>query len=226
MSTGFLNLPAELRIQIYELIFKPTELVDVRKYLNSRRIRTVTSARKKGGNEKSWTDGKPTGAPAFMATCRQVYSETCAVSYAGSTFLCERMSDFLEFMRTLGSTHTGLIETVQIASHNYHMLPRLKALTGLKTLVVSVKYQPISPPDWGPGVSTGGKTLRWTRRTQALEALTKFAEAQESLVRFEVTGPDMLHRSRSLAAVEIEAAGVEIDEFTRSLRSDNGGISW
>ncbi|KAI4135129.1 MAG: hypothetical protein LQ347_000947 [Umbilicaria vellea] len=225
MSIGFLDLPAEIRILIYELIFTRTEPVEVRPYLNRRRIRSVTSAGKKDGNEKSGTDGKATGAPAFMATCRQVYSETCAVACPSMTFLCERISDFLEFTRSLGSRRTRLIETVQIASHNCYMLPGLQALTGLKTLVVAVKYQLRSPQVW-TGASTQAKNLHWTRRTQVLEAVTKFAAVQGCLVRFEVTVPGTLHCSRSFAADEVEAAGVEIDEYTRGLRTDKGWIKY
>lgn len=224
MFVRFLDLPAELRIQIYEHVFQATEAGQVRKYLNNRTDRILTQAGKKGGDGKVWTNLKHTGATALMATSQQVFWETSQMLYANTTFLCERMSDFSQFTRVLGSTNTGLIKTVRIDSHHYHLLPGLKALTGLKTLVVSVEHQPVGRPDLVPSVRTRRSLLRWTRRTHALKALTKFAEVRGCKVRFDFAAPDKLYQSEWLAAGEIEAAAVELDEYVRGLRADNRSI--
>lgn len=214
----FLDLPAELRMHIYETLFKAKEPVEVRKYLNNRTLRTLTSTGKKAKPDANVKNVESTNVLALMATCHQINAEIGAMMYAGLTFQCERMSDFSEFTRTLGTTRTRSIRILRIRSYNYHLLGKLTVLTGLKKLVVLVGYQKdYTPPGWIRGEYTGKRTWHWSRKTRTIEALKKFAGAQECLVRFEFTGPDEMHCSRSLTAGEIEAAALEMDEYVRGL---------
>ena len=220
MARGFLDLPAELRIHIYELIFKPEATFQVRKYLSNRMVRTMTRAGKNAGLDAwdgYWKPGVANGVSAFMATCHQIYSECYTVLYANTTFHCARISDFSEFLRSLGSKHRGLVATIEIASHNYEVLPKLKDLTGLKTLVVSVGY----PAVWPPGFYgyQRANNWRWVRRPQTIEALKRFAETHRSLERIKFVERDWPDCYEYHAAANIEQVVSEIDEHIRDLRS-------
>ncbi|KAA6411611.1 MAG: hypothetical protein FRX48_04892 [Lasallia pustulata] len=158
-----------------------------------------------------------------MATCQQVYSELCATLYAKVTFLCERISDFSEFARTLGSTHSHLIEKLEITLHNYYILAKLPVLTGLKTLVVS-------PPEWAlDSVARAWNNIRprpdwrWIRKSETIKALKHFADAQTSLERITFVERGWPGCTAD-AATEVKEALSEIDEHIRCLRSSEWSV--
>ena len=75
-------------------------------------VRTMTRAGKNAGLKASdgyWKLTVANGVSAFMATCPQIYSECYPVLYANTTFHCAKISDFSEFLRSLGSKYRGLV---------------------------------------------------------------------------------------------------------------------
>lgn len=212
MPFNFLNLPAELRLDIYDLVFDNKDLwaFNMRRYVTHYHMRTrrIKYGKKRGQDVSRWETTKPLGSRALMATCRQVYEESRVVLYGKAPLYCEWMSEFSAFFHSFCS----------------HFLPQLTGLAGLKRLEMFVRTEDIKQPDdWETVPLARGQKLicHWRSKAKCVEALKTFAEACDSLLRVDITEAYELNfngMNRLRVVPEFEEASVEINGYIRNLR--------
>lgn len=132
-NSRFLSIPVEIRLYIYELLFRTPEGHD------------------QGLRVRRRTPREPPSVLTILQTCRQVYFEAATIFYSINR-LC--ISDIPAFVASLGSERRDAVERLTIscpsAGHamtgvkQLHLLPNVKSLHLVRSH--SVRY--IRPSSW------------------------------------------------------------------------------
>lgn len=140
MPRGFLSLPIELRLRIYD-----DTLINRRKPGSDP---TLVDGDKEmilfdGRMRDELTRGNNWISPALLRTCRTIQLEASPILYAGNTFVVQDFLNASVFLQTIGSDNVRDLESVKLLVRPYPSDPWVKLLgnlaqnaTGLRKLVI------------------------------------------------------------------------------------------